>query len=249
MLSVTKRSILAVVGGVCMLGFAAPMASAQTGAAQPEKPAHKDKDQGEKHGDKGDHGNKHGDKDKGEKKSEHAGAAKVGEPAPAFELKDTDGKTVKLSDFKGKTVVLEWFNPDCPVVKMHYAAGTMQNVQNKFKDVVWLSINSGAAGKEGSGLERNVQARKDWKMTNPVLLDESGTVGHAYHATNTPHMFVIDGKGTLVYAGAIDDGSPSKVGKTNYVEAALSQVTKGESVATATTKAYGCGVKYGKQGS
>jgi peroxiredoxin len=245
MLSMTKRSILALVGGVCMVGFAAPIATAQTGAGQPEKPAHKDKDQGEAHKE---HGNKdHADKgEKGEKKSEHAAAAKIGEPAPAFELKDTDGKTVKLSDFKGKTVVLEWFNPDCPVVQMHYNAGTMQNVQSKFKDVVWLSINSSAPGKEGAGLERNVKAKKDWKMTNPVLLDESGTVGHAYHATNTPHMFVIDSKGTLVYAGAIDDGNPSKVGKTNYVEAALSQTTKGESVATATTKAYGCGVKYGK---
>jgi peroxiredoxin len=201
------------------------MARAQSGAAQPDKPAHK------------------------AHTGTHAGVAKVGEPAPAFELKDTDGKTVKLSDLRGKTVVLEWFNPDCPVVRMHYKAGTMQNVQRKFKDVVWLSINSGAAGTEGAGRERNAKARADWKMTNPVLLDENGTVGMAYHATNTPHLFVIDPSGTLVYAGAIDDGSPSHVGKTNYVEAALTQVTKGESVASATTKAYGCGVHYKKQGS
>jgi peroxiredoxin len=246
------RLLGALVGGVTLLGLAASPVFAQAqpaSPAQPAKPAHKDKDQDTKHQDK----DKHQDHGKDEKKKDDKAAskAKVGEPAPAFELKDTDGKTVKRSDYKGKVVVLEWFNPDCPVVQMHYKAATMSKTQDalKGKDVVWLSINSGAAGKEGAGKERNVEARTDWKMSNPVLLDEAGTTGRAYGARTTPHMFVIDKTGTLAYAGAIDDGGPGRVGKVNHVENAVNAVLKGETVSPAATTPYGCSVKYGKQGA
>jgi len=223
-----KRSVLGlVVGGFTIVGIAAPSAMAQKGAApaaagQPEHKDHKKDDKG------------------------HAGA-KVGEQAPAFTLTDTDGKTVSLSDFKGKVVVLDWFNPTCPVCGMHYKAGTLQNTYSKFKDkgVVFLAINSGGKGIPGSDKSENAKAKADWKVAFPVLLDESGKTGHAYGAKTTPHCFVIDSKGTLVYAGAIDNGSPGKVGTTNYVEKALEQVLKGETVTTSQTKSYGCNVHYG----
>jgi peroxiredoxin len=225
------RLLGALIGGVTLLGVASTPVFAQDSAAPKTKQEKK--------------------QEKKDEKTTAGATAKVGEAAPAFTLTDTDGKTVNLSDYKGKIVVLEWFNPDCPIVQMHYKAGTMAKTQASFKgkDVVWLSINSGAPGKEGAGKERNAEARKDWKMTNPVLLDESGKVGHLYGATNTPNMFVIDTKGNLAYAGAIDDGSPGKVGKTNYVENAVNALLKGESVSPSTTKPYGCGVKYGKQGA
>ncbi len=174
--------------------------------------------------------------------------AKIGDQAPAFEVKNTDGKTVKLSDYKGKIVVLEWFNPECPIVVMHYEADTMNKTIAKFKDknVVWLRVNSGAPGQQGNGIEKNNAARKDWKITTPILVDEEGTVGKAYGATNTPHSFVINQDGVLVYKGAIDNGNPRKVGDINYVEKAVTQTIAGETVTTAETKAYGCNVKYKK---
>ena len=179
--------------------------------------------------------------------------AKVGKPAPDFNLPstkniDTLAETVKLSDYKGKIVVLDWFNPTCPVCAMHYKAGTLQNTASKFKgkDVVFLAINSGGKGSDGSGKEENAAAKKNWKVEFPVLLDESGKVGHTYGAKTTPHCFVIDAKGTLVYAGAIDNGSPGKVGSENYVQKAVEQTLRGETVTTSTSKPYGCGVKYGK---
>lgn len=186
-------------------------------------------------------------KHEGKKDAHTAAAATVGQPAPDFTLTDTDGKTHKLSAHKGEIVVLEWFNPGCPVVKMHYGKNTMQDTFASFKGqkVTWLSVNSGAAGKEGAGLEANKTAKADWKMNWPVLLDEAGTVGKSFGAKTTPHMFIIDAKGTLVYAGAIDDGSGSAVGKTNYVKQAVGELLKGESVSTSTTKPYGCTVKYG----
>lgn len=181
------------------------------------------------------------------KDTKAAAAATIGQPAPDFTLTDTDGKSHKLSDLKGQIVVLEWFNPGCPVVKTHYTANTMKDTMESFKGqkVTWLAINSGAAGKEGAGLEANKTAKADWKMAYPVLLDESGTVGKAFGAKTTPHMFVIDAKGALVYAGAIDDGSPSAPGKTNYVKQAVGELLKGETVSTSSTKPYGCSVKYG----
>ena len=178
--------------------------------------------------------------------------AELGKPAPEFELKDLDGKAVKLSDYKGKTVVLEWFNPECPVVKGSHSGGSLKGMDERVtKDgVVWLAINSGAAGMEGTGAEKNKKAKADWNMAATVLLDEDGTVGRKYGAKTTPHMFIVDGKGNLVYRGAIDSaGSKDEGGGevVNYVDAALADLKAGKPVAKNDTKAYGCSVKYGKE--
>lgn len=177
----------------------------------------------------------------------------VGKTAPDFTLKALDGKDVKLSSFKGKVVVLEWFNPGCPYVKKSHTVGSLIDTAKKHtaKGVVWLAINSGAAGKQGHEPALNAQSAKTWAMAHPILRDIDGTVGKAYGATNTPHMFVIDKKGVVAYAGAIDN-SPDAERKSaeggtliNYVDAAVAAVTAGKAVKTAQTKAYGCGVKYG----
>ncbi len=232
MMSVTKRNILALVGGMALVGLTAPAAQAQGGrmSDQPQK--------------------ERGGKDQKEHKQDgKKAAAKIGEPAPAFSLTDLEGKTHTLADLKGKVVVLEWFNPGCPVVVMHHKAGTMKDTQAKFakEDVVWLAVNSGAPGMQGHGKEVNAEAKTEWNIGYPILLDESGSVGKSFGAKTTPHMFVIDKAGTLVYAGAIDNGSGNKIGDVNYVDKALTQVLAGETVSTPETKAYGCGVKYGKQ--
>jgi peroxiredoxin len=175
-------------------------------------------------------------------------AATPGEPAPAFELVDTDGTTHKLSDYAGKTVVLEWFNPDCPfVVYAHGPKGPLkaQPARVMGSDVVWLAVNSGAPGKQGHGIERNAKARTEYGMTYPVLIDESGDVGRAYGAKTTPHMFVIGPDGQLVFAGGIDDAPMGKGKGTNYVDKVLAEMDAGV-VATTSSKAYGCSVKYGK---
>jgi peroxiredoxin len=180
-----------------------------------------------------------------------ARAAAVGEPAPDFTLTDTDGKVHALADLVGaqRVVVLEWFNPDCPfILKHHQHHRTMDDLAARYGEqgVIWLAINSAAAGKQGAGLERNQKARQEYKMSMPVLLDESGAVGKAYGAKTTPHMFVIAPDGTIAYAGAIDDDrSPSTLGKTNYVADALDAVLAGKPVAVEDTPAYGCSVKYG----
>ncbi len=176
--------------------------------------------------------------------------AAVGQAAPAFTLTDTDGKTVKLADYAGKTVVLEWFNPDCPFVKYAHGDGPLKDQAARWakKGVVWLAINSGAPGKQGAGKDRNVEARKEYGMAYPVLLDENGATGKAYGAKTTPHMYVIDGKGNLVYIGALDNAPLGRVdGDTlvNYVDQALDAVLAGKKVATPQTKSYGCSVKYG----
>ncbi len=179
----------------------------------------------------------------------HAAAA-VGEKAPDFTLTDTDGNTHALKDYvdAGKIVVLEWFNPDCPFIKKHHETfHTMIDLEKKYRDdgVVWFAINSGAPGKQGHGLERNRAAREIYHMSYPILLDESGDVGKSYGAKTTPHMFVINRDGTLVYAGAIDnDRSAGTLGKTNYVDDALTALLAGRQVAVAETGSYGCGVKY-----
>ena len=183
-----------------------------------------------------------------------AEAVKVGETAPAFTLKDTDGKEVKLADYKGKIVVLEWFNPECPFVKKHHVTmDTMAKLAKEYKDksVVWLAINSGSEGKQGAGQETNSKAKKDYKIDYPVLLDTTGATGKAYGAKTTPHMYVIDKDGKLVYAGAIDDhrgpGKPDeKTTVKNYVKNALDEVIAGKKVTSATSEPYGCPVKYGK---
>ena len=178
--------------------------------------------------------------------------ATVGQTAPAFTLTDTSGKKHSLSDFSGKTVVLEWVNHECPFVKKHYGSGNMQALQREAtgKGVVWLSVNSSAPGKQGhldAKLGAAAIAEKKSAST-ALLLDSEGTVGKLYGAKTTPHMYVIDAKGTLVYAGAIDDKpstDPADVtGAKNYVRAALDEVLAGKPVTTATTQSYGCSVKY-----
>ena len=178
--------------------------------------------------------------------------AELGKPVPDFTLKDLDGKEVKLSSFKGKTVVLEWFNPECPFVKAAHGKGSLVDTakRQQKKGIVWLSINSGGVGKQGYGVEKNKAGVKTFAIENPVLLDEAGTVGKAFGATNTPHLFVIDAKGNLAYRGAIDnspDGesqSPEGGKLVNYVDAALDDLAANRAVKTPDTKAYGCSVKY-----
>lgn len=179
-------------------------------------------------------------------------AAEVGQPAPDFTLTDLDGKVHKLSDHKGKIVVLEWFNPGCPYVVAAHTKGSLVDAGARgAKDgVVWLAINSGAPGKQGYGVETNRAAAKNWTMPYPILADPTGTVGKAYGATNTPHMFVVARDGTLAYKGAIDNspdgerGSPQGGTLVEYVSAAVADLAAGRPVRTAQTKAYGCGVKY-----
>lgn len=189
-----------------------------------------------------------------------AAPAELGKPAPDFTLTDTDGATHTLSSLQGKTVVLEWFNPGCPFVRAaHGSGGVLDGMAKRVarEDLVWLSINSSAPGKEGHGLDRNKAARGEFAMSNPVLLDESGSVGHAYGAARTPHLFVVDKAGLLVYRGgidnapmgAVDDARPRPTGSTpgqpvNYVDAALADLAAGRPVALADTPPYGCSVKY-----
>ncbi|MCC6764596.1 MAG: thioredoxin family protein [Deltaproteobacteria bacterium] len=182
-----------------------------------------------------------------------AGAPKVGEPAPAFSATDLDGKTRTLSEFKGRYVVLEWHNRGCPFVKKHYDSGNMQRLQKELtgKGAVWLSIISSAPGKQGyvtAAEEKQYLAAKHAAPTT-VLFDPEGIVGRAYGAKTTPHMFVIDDKGVLVYAGAIDDNPSADAADAatakNYVRAAHEEASAGKPVSTASTAPYGCGVKYG----
>ena len=182
-----------------------------------------------------------------------AAGVSPGAAAPDFKLKDLSGKTVSLADFKGKVVVLEWFNPECPYVKASHTRGSLVGLAKKVSadGVVWLAVNSGGPGKQGAGLEKSKAGLKTFGLDNAVLLDESGEVGKAYGATNTPHLFVISKDGKLAYAGAIDnspDGekeNPEGGKLVNYVEQALADVAAGKPVRVPATKAYGCSVKYG----
>jgi len=179
--------------------------------------------------------------------------AEIGKPAPDFALKDLDGNETKLSSFNGKTVVLEWFNPGCPFVNKSHTKGSLKDAANKAtaKGVVWLAINSGAQGKQGAGADANRDGAKKLGMTSPILLDETGAVGTAYGATNTPHIMIVDPAGNLAYRGAVDN-SPDGEGETptggklvSYVDETLAAIGAGKAPATTETKAYGCGVKYG----
>jgi len=173
-------------------------------------------------------------------------AATTGQAAPEFTAKDQDGQEVDLAKLRGKIVVLEWTNPDCPFVQRHYRAKTMTTLADRFKgqDVVWLAVNS----------TNYMDAAKDraWRSEQgfayPILDDSAGTVGGAYGAKTTPHMFVIDKTGTLVYQGAIDDDAAgaSEGSARNYVAEALDDVTAGKPVRVTETKPYGCSVKYKK---
>ena len=179
-------------------------------------------------------------------------AAMVGQPAPAFTLVDTHGAKHSLSDLKGKLVVLEWVNFECPFVGKHYGSGNMQKLQKTYtgKGVVWLSINSSAEGKQGYFAPDKINALVKEKGAAPTayLVDTDGSVGRAYGAKTTPHLYVVDPGGTIIYAGGIDD-TPSTdqadvATAKNFVRAALDEALAGKQVTTATSTPYGCSVKY-----
>jgi peroxiredoxin len=178
--------------------------------------------------------------------------ATVGQPAPAFSATDATGKAVSLADFKGKTVVLEWVNPGCPYVRKHYDSANMQATQKSAtgSGVVWLAVNSTHSGagdyKKPADMAAWMQQQK--AAATHTLMDSDGKVGKAFGARTTPHMYIVDAKGTLVYAGGIDDKptanpADAKTAK-NFVNAALADIAAGKPVAQASTRPYGCSVKY-----
>ena len=181
----------------------------------------------------------------------HAAAA-VGQPAPPFTAIATNGGNVSLADHRGKIVVLEWTNHECPYVRKHYETGNMQALQKdaRGKDVVWLTVISSAPGEQGhvTATQADELTRKRQAAPTAVLLDPRGTVGRLYDAKVTPHMYVIDPKGVLMYAGAIDDRPTTRRADVqtaqNYVRVALEAVMAGQPVTTPVTRAYGCTVKY-----
>ena len=179
-------------------------------------------------------------------------APTIGQPAPAFTALDSKGQQHKLADLKGKVVVLEWTNNECPYVKKHYGAANMQNLQKQATGagVVWLSVISSAPGEQGhvTGAKADELTASRNAQPTAVLLDPQGEIGKAYDARTTPHMYVIDAKGILRYAGGIDSiatAKPADIEKADpYFKTALESVLKGENVAQATTRPYGCAVKY-----
>jgi peroxiredoxin len=176
----------------------------------------------------------------------------VGTTAPDFSLTDSKGKTQSVSQYKGKYVVLEWFNPECPFVKKHYGSGNMQKLQEEFtgKGIVWLTIDSSAPGLQGNLTAEQANAKMaEWKTRQTALvLDPDGKAGRSYGAKNTPHMFVINPEGKIVYEGAIDSKAtpnPADItSATNYVKVALDESLSGKAVSNANTKPYGCSIKY-----
>jgi AhpC/TSA family len=179
-------------------------------------------------------------------------AAAVGQKAPDFTLKDTNGKAVSLADFKGKTVVLEWVNPGCPYVRKHYNGGNMQSTQKDAigKGVVWLAINS---TETGHGDYLAPAALQNWMgeqkaFATHTLMDESGKAGQQYAARTTPHMYIVNPQGTLVYAGGIDSIASVRTEDiklaNNYVKQSLSETLTGKPISAAQTRPYGCSVKY-----
>jgi peroxiredoxin len=181
-----------------------------------------------------------------------AAAQKNGAIAQDFKLTDVNGKTVQLSQFRGKTVVLEWHNPGCPFVSKHYSSGNMQATQKAARQqgAVWLTINSGAKGKQGhmTGAEAKALIAEQKIQSTNYLFDTKGVVGKAYGAKTTPHMYIIDGTGTLVYQGGIDDKPTANTAdiKTarNHVLAALNEIKAGDKVSVRQARPYGCSVKY-----
>lgn len=180
------------------------------------------------------------------------GVVETGKPAPAFQLTGHDGKSYKLADLKGKFVVLEWYNDDCPYVEKHYDANNMQSLQKKYtaKGVTWLTVVSSAPGKQGyvdaNGAKALIAERKS--APTSILLDPEGQVGKSYGAKTTPHMFVINPEGKVVYQGAIDDKPSTRASSlkdaTPYFANALDATLAGKPVKVASTKPYGCSVKY-----
>ena len=179
-------------------------------------------------------------------------AASIGQPAPAFSAVDTSGKTVSLADFKGKTVVLEWVNPGCPFVQKHYSSANMQGTQKEAagKGVVWLAVNSTSTAssdyKTPAEMAKWMQAQH--ATATATLMDSDGKVGRAFGARTTPHMFVVDPAGKLIYAGGIDSkasANPADIpGATNYIKAGLTETLAGKPISAATTQPYGCSIKY-----
>ncbi len=181
-----------------------------------------------------------------------AGEAPLGKPAPGFSLPDSTGKTHSLSGYKGKIIVLEWLNHGCPFVKKHYNSGNMQKLQKTYsaKGVIWFSVISSAPGKQGYQTPEEATETVKQKKAAPkaVLLDPEGTVGKLYGAKTTPHMFIIDSDGVLVYNGGIDDirsTNTDDIAKAkNYVRMALDELLAGKEVTVQTSQPYGCSVKY-----
>jgi peroxiredoxin len=177
-------------------------------------------------------------------------APELGKPAPDFTLSDQSGKPVKLSDAKGRFVVLEWFNEGCPFVRKHYDSRNMQGLQKKYgaKGVVWYTIVSSKEGKQGHLTPAEAADRLKGMSSKAILLDEKGGVGRLYGAKTTPHMFVVDKKGALIYMGGIDDNpsaDPADIkGAKNFVAAALDEALAGKPVSTPSSRPYGCSVKY-----
>ena len=179
-------------------------------------------------------------------------APAVGQPAPEFTLKDAGGRTVQLSDYRGKYVVLEWTNPGCPYVRKHYDSGNMAATQQDAagRGVVWLSINSTEkASSDWLEPAKLVGWQKERKVQpTATLLDEEGTVGRAYGARTTPHMYIVDPQGRLAYAGGIDSIASSNPGDiaraVNYVRQGLAEATAGKAISAAATRPYGCSIKY-----
>lgn len=181
-----------------------------------------------------------------------AQTASVGQPAPDFSATDTAGKAVKLSDFKGKHVVLEWTNPGCPFVVKHYGSGNMPALQQEFtaKGVVWLAVNSTATGSADHKKPAELAAWMVGQKARPsaTLMDESGRIGKAYGARTTPHMYIVNPQGVLVYAGGIDSIPSARVDDiktaTNHVRQGLNEALAGKPISVAVTRPYGCSVKY-----
>jgi peroxiredoxin len=180
-------------------------------------------------------------------------ALKPGDPAPEFRGVDSNGRTQTLAQYRGKYVVLEWTNRDCPYTRKHYQSGNMERLQKEWtaKGVVWLTVISSAPGHQGYATPEleNAYLKKMHASPTAVILDPSGKIGRMYDAKTTPDMFVINPQGKLLYEGAIDDrptpDPASLQGATNYVSVALQEAMKGEPVQTAVTRPYGCSVKYG----
>lgn len=180
-------------------------------------------------------------------------APEIGAPAPAFKAMTPEGNTISLDQYKGKIVIMEWVNEGCPYVKKHYGGNNMQALQKEMtgKGFVWLTVATSAPGKQGYMDASRAKAWKSEKGASPtaILLDEKGVIGRTYDAKTTPHMFVIDTKGSVAYMGAIDDkpsAAPASLeGAKNYVRTAVAEVAGGKKVSEPVTKPYGCDVKYG----
>jgi hypothetical protein len=177
-----------------------------------------------------------------------AAQAVVGQPAPDFKFTAIDGQTYRISALKGKIVILEWINPECPFVRRHYESGNMPTLQKEAeaKGIVWISVNSGAKGAEGNYSPEDARAWLKKQLASPTAYyrDEDGKLGQLYGAKTTPDMYVINRAGILVYSGAIDDNRRTLDGAKNYVRAALVAVEAGQPVVKAKTEPYGCSVKY-----